>query len=319
MTQTDSPEALPDQPLVSVVIATYNGERHIAQTLQSVLGQSHPVLDIIVVDDGSSDGTVEAVRALQAELRVIQRKNGGVSSARNAGASVARGDLICFLDQDDVWHPEHLSGHLRTFAACPAAGAVFSPLVPWHPSAGVYESPAVLWPTSLNDDTEPEFSGWIYHQFLLDCWALTSATTLRRSALVEYGAFDEALPYSEDWELWLRLSRKIQFVQRTGPPVLYRQHPAQGSRKFRDKDYRCDLLLKTARVHGLASPDGRCVDPALFHRTIARYQTDFGYGQLQHGAVMQAVRTLLRAWVRNPAAVRPLALAAAGCLGWRPR
>ena len=319
MTQTDSPEALPAQPLVSVVIATYNGERHIAQTLQSVLGQSHSRVEIIVVDDGSTDGTVEAVNALQATLRVIQRHNGGVSSARNAGAAVAQGELICFLDQDDIWHPEHLAGQLRTLAAWPDAGGVFSPCLHWHPGAQGYEPPDALWPESFSDDIEPEFSGWIYHQFLVDCWALTSATTLRKSVLLEHGAFNEALPYSEDWELWLRLSRKIQLVQRKGPPVLYRQHPSQGSRRYRERDYRCELLLSTASAHGLTSPDGRCLDVAQFNRTIARYETDFGYGQLQHGALLKALRTLLRAWLRNPSAPRPLKLALAGCLGWRPR
>ena len=319
MTQAESAGARSTKTVVTVVIPTYNGERHIAQTVQSVLGQTHPHVDIIVVDDGSTDTTVAAVHALQASVRVIERQNGGVSSARNAGASAAQGELICFLDQDDIWHPEHLAGHVRTLAAWPDAGAVFSPRQNWYPGARGYDSPESLWPASLSDDIELEFSGWIYHQFLLDCSALTSATTLRKSALVEHGAFNEALPYSEDWELWLRLSRKVQFVKRKGPPVLYRQHPWQGSKTLRQRDYRCELLLSTAIDHGFVSPDGRCVDPSLFYRTIARYEAEFGYVQLQHGAVMQAMWTLLRAWWRNPTATRPLALAAAGFLGWRPR
>ena len=92
------------------------------------------------------------------------------------------------------------------------------------------------------DDIDPEFSGWIYHQFLLDCWMLTSTSMFRREVFERCGAFDETLPFSEDWDLWLRLAREYEFVQLRRPSTLYRKHTTQGSGWHRPVDYRTRLL-----------------------------------------------------------------------------
>jgi glycosyltransferase involved in cell wall biosynthesis len=306
---------------VSVVIPTYNGADHVAQTIESVLAQSRAVVELIVVDDGSSDGTLQqvqrAAKPFHERVRLLHNQRQGVSSSRNVGLAAARGGWVCFLDQDDVWHPQHLESQFSLLSRSPGAGVIVSPYRHWYPRSGSEPPPHDdLGPQQ--QDWDPAFSGWVYHQFLLDCWALTSASTVRRNVLVDHGGFSTSLPFSEDWDLWLRLSREVPFLKVTGPAVIYRQHPVQGSRVLRHFDHRVALLESVARLHGLASRDGRQVPPRLFRTTVARYEMEFGYGQLLHGDAAIGVRSLIKAWRRDPMKWRYLALAAAGLVGWRP-
>lgn len=113
-------------PIVSVLIDTYNHERFIAQAIESVLAQDFPRgdMEILVVDDGSTDRTPEIVRQYEPQLRLIRKPNGGQASAFNAGISEARGEIVAFLDGDDWWAPEKLSRVAAAFAADPALGIV---------------------------------------------------------------------------------------------------------------------------------------------------------------------------------------------------
>ena len=304
--------------LVSVVIPTYNGERFIADTLRAVLAQSHPAVEIIVVDDGSSDGTCQVVQATAPRAQLLQQQNARVSAARNKGLGAARGEFVIFLDQDDIWHPEQLARQVAWMQQHTEFGAVVCRYHHWHPEGTAYPVPATIWPPDPGLVTEPDFTGWVYHQFLFDCWALTSGTLIRKSAIETAGAFDISLPYSEDWDLWLRLSQQVPFALLQWPPVLYRQHPVQGSREVRRRDYRTQLLLGHARIHGLKSRDGRAMDPARFDRIVAGYQAEFGYHHLQWGHRWTGVQALAAAWWRSPRQLKRLVLAAAGALGWRP-
>ncbi len=303
---------------VSVIVPVYNGAAYLAETLQAVAAQTHPHVELLLVDDGSTDDSVAAAQASGASFRLLHQRNAGVSRARNTGLAAASGTFVCFLDQDDIWYPDHLARQLKVFDDHPDTDAVVSPYQHWYPGPSGYTTPSQALPQRPPEETDADFSGWVYHQFLRDCWALTSATLLRRQRVLDCGGFDETLPFSEDWDLWLRLSRQVRFAKLNWPPVLYRQHAVQGSRLARPVDHRCQLLLSTVAAHGLASRDGRHVPRAEFNRTIAQYQADFGYTHLKCGDAALGVRTLLRAWVRRPTAPRPLALALAATMGWRP-
>jgi hypothetical protein len=308
---------------VSVVVPVHQGARHLAQTLRAVAAQVLPAHEVLLVDDESPDDSVAIARAeadaLGLPLTVLKQARGGVSRARNTGWAAASGEFVVFLDQDDVWHPQHLARQRQVFDDNPGLAAVVSPYMHWYPGPAGHQDPADLWPPESPSVPVPAFTGWVYHQFLRDCWALTSATLLRRELLTASGGFDTTLPFSEDWDLWLRLSRTEQFALINWPPVLYRQHAVQGSRQVRSVDYRCRLLLDNAARHGLASADGRAVAPQEFNALIAKYQADFGYHHLQYGDRSLAVRTLWEAWRRQPHELRPLLLAVAGSIGWRPR
>lgn len=306
--------------IVSVVVPTFNGARYLAETLRAVLAQTQIGVELVVVDDGSSDNTLEVVRATAPTARVLSQGNAGVSAARNRGLAEARGRYVIFLDQDDIWHPEMLSLQARWLEDHPEHGAAVCRYCHWYPGTdGSYPAPATIWPPSPGLQADPDFTGWVYHQFLFDCWALTSGTLMRVGAVRARGGFDESLRYSEDWDLWLRLCRSTQFALLLWPPVLYRQHPVQGSRVPRAYDFRTELLLRNARLHGLVSADGRAMDPARFRELVAHYRFEFGYHHLQVGQRWVGVAALLRSWQMRPGQVRHLILALAGALGWRPR
>lgn len=305
-------------PVVSVVVAAYNGERHIGETLRAVLAQTYRSTELIVVDDGSTDGTLAAVQAIAPGARVIKKANGGVSSARNAGAAAAQGSFICFLDQDDIWSVHHLQRHMQAMRDRPECGAVVSPYLHWYPDMDNDVTPSALWGPAQPLTVDAEFTGWVFHQFMRDCWALTSATTVRMSAFRAAGGFDEQRPYAEDWDLWLRLSRMTKFAKVCWPAVLYRQHRSQGSRVARPVDHRTMLLLEAAKNYGLASRDGRAVSSREFEHLIARYQFEFGQHHLQFGQRRLAIQALLQAWFRAPLQFRYLAWVVVALSGYRP-
>ena len=113
---------------VSVVIPVRNGERFLAEAIDSVLGQSRPPLELIVVDDGSSDSTSEVARAFESRVRYVRRPPLGVADALNSGIDLARGDFLAFLDADDVWTDDKLELQLATLRARPQLDAVFGHL-----------------------------------------------------------------------------------------------------------------------------------------------------------------------------------------------
>jgi glycosyltransferase involved in cell wall biosynthesis len=117
---------------VTVAIPTYNSEKVIGPTLQSVLAQSAPAEEILVLDDGSSDSTVSVLKTFEPRIRVLQQRNGGVAAARNALSQAARGDLVAFLDHDDLWHQDYLLQQKAAFSAFPQCVAFFTGHLNFH-------------------------------------------------------------------------------------------------------------------------------------------------------------------------------------------
>ncbi len=104
-------------PLISCIVPVFNGERYLGETLDSILAQTYRPLEIIVADDGSTDGTAAVVAAYGDQVRYLRQENAGPAAARNLGLSGARGEFVAFLDADDLWHPEKLSRQLARFEA----------------------------------------------------------------------------------------------------------------------------------------------------------------------------------------------------------
>ncbi len=305
---------------VSVVIPSHNAAAYIEQTVTSVLAQTMPDLELLLVDDGSTDDTVALVQALgDPRLRVIRQAKGGVCKARNRGIAEAQAPFICLLDHDDWWLPDKLHRQLQVLAEHPAAGVAYSTFERWHadPATGRFPAPETFDFSDVADGTDPEFSGWVHHQFLLDCWMLTSSSMFRREVFERCGAFDESLPFSEDWDLWLRLAREFPFVQLRRPTVLYRMHAQQGSGLHRPIDYRTRLLERAAAEHGLASRDGRAITRQRFQRQLARYHADHGRGELESGRVGTALRLYAHAWRLHPTGWKYPTYLVAVLAGWR--
>lgn len=308
------------QPTVSIVIASYNCASYISETLHSVLAQTLNDIEIIVVDDGSSDATPNIVSGLGPPVRLITQTNAGVCAARNRGIREAQGRYICLMDHDDYWFPDKLEHQVSMLEAHPETGVVYSAFTLWHRDAAHNEFPD---PASLDDhidphQIDPDYSGWVYHQFLLDCWMLTSTAMFRPEVFTNCGGFDESLPYSEDWDLWLRISQKYPFIKLRRSTTLYRQHPHQGNRIAREIDYRTRLLKNAVKKWGLCSQDGRCVTREMFNKQLATYHASFALGHLRAGNRKLAQAAFMKAWVTYPRNTKSLAYLAATFLGWKP-
>jgi len=312
-------------PLVSVIIPAYNCSRYIKETIESILGQNGATdIEIIVINDGSTDDTGEIARAFGEPVRVIDQANSGVCVARNHGIREAKGAFIALVDHDDYWLPNKLVNQLAAFESHPNVDVVFSGFVRWYGDNenGRFESPSAFEEMGKPQGIDSEFSGWIYHQMLLDSWVLTSAALARSPIIVASGGFDESLPFSEDWDFWLRISRTSQFIKLREVTTLYRQHPNQGSRVTRPIDYRTRLLENASKKWGLCSQDGRCVTPERFKRQLASYCTSFGLGHLrdeQGASRLVAAKSLLKAWSIDPLNWRSLGYLMAMAIGWKPK
>lgn len=312
-------------PLVSIVIPAYNCTLYIKETIDSMLAQEGAIdMEIVVVNDGSTDDTGAVVRQFGGVVRVIDQPNAGVSAARNRGIREAKGDFIALVDHDDYWFPTKLASQLAAFESHPDVDVVFSDFSRWHADDkdGKFKNPSAFADNARPQGIDREFSGWIYHQMLLDSWVLTSTALTRSHAIVASGGFDESLPFGEDWDFWLRTSRKSQFLKLREVSTLYRQHANQGSRVTRPIDYRTLLLEKASEKWGLSSKDGRCLTPKQFKRQLAMYSASFGLGHLSGdaGASRQiAACAFLKAWSIDRRYWRSLAYLAAMAVGWKPK
>lgn len=307
-------------PAVSVVIPSYNCEKYIAETISSVLAQTYGDLEVLVVDDGSTDNTRGIVSAFGSPVRLITQSNSGVCVARNRGAKEAKGEFICFMDHDDYWFSDKLALQIDAMSSHPECGVVFASFILWNQDAtGSFPASNSFDLSQYPEGEDPEYSGWIYHQFLLDCWMLTSTAMFRREVFERCGTFDETLPYSEDWDLWLRISREYQFIKLKRPNTLYRQHHRQGNRVVRDVDYRTLLLLKAVNKWGFCSPDGQCMRKRQFHEQLSNYHAMFGLQHLSHGKRVIGIHSLTKAWFINPKRIKYSFYMLAGVFGWKPK
>jgi glycosyltransferase involved in cell wall biosynthesis len=304
---------------VSVVIPTYNCERYIRQTLDSVLQQSLPPAEVLVIDDGSTDETVAIANGYGAPVRVVQQANQGVCVARNRGFEESSGEFVAFLDHDDYWYPWKLERQVEAFRRHQDVGVVYAGFLNWRARDGHFPAPEVMCaPQTGPLVVNQEYSGWIYHHLLITCWALTSTALIRRSVFASMRGFDVELPFAEEWDLWLRISRLHQFLKLDEVSTLYRQHENQGNRKVRTIDYRTRLLTQAVAKWGLASPDGRATPQRAFDARLARYHQEFGLNHLAGGDRGIAMRSLLQAWRLQPLRLRYLAVLVAAAGGWRP-
>jgi GT2 family glycosyltransferase len=224
------------------------------------------------------------------------------------------------MDHDDYWFPDKLELQMEAMSRHPDAGVVYSTFSWWFADTdGTFPRPEVYIEEPCPQGIDEDFSGWIYHLLLRDCWVLTSAALIRAEVFKRCGMFDESLPYSEDWDLWLRISRIYPFIKLKKSLTLYRQHVQQGNRVAREIDYRTELLTRAATKWGLCSPDGRCIAGPEFRRIISRYHRDFGIRHLSCGNLRIANRSFIKSWLTSPANLKSLAYIPAGFLGWRPK
>ena len=204
------------EPLVSVVTPVYNGESHLVECIESVLAQTYRNVEIIVVD-GSTDDTKSMLASYMDRITYLYQEPTGVAAARNAGLQKAHGQLIAFLDADDIWLPEKLSIQVEAFLQHPEAGIIFSDNLNFDESGVLRSSackPMIEGWLEKQRIPETDFAyGRLYKELLVGNCIGTCSILVRREVLNEVGIFDETFRICEDYDLWMRIARRH--------PVLY--------------------------------------------------------------------------------------------------
>ena len=211
-------------PLVSAIVATYNRANTLGQAIESILGQTYKNIEVIVVDDGSTDGTHDVLERFGGRLRILRQENAGPSAARNRGIAEAKGDIISFLDSDDIWLPEKTE---RQVALLQRAGKSV-PCCVCNATLQFTDRPTMTsFQNALLEPAEEEGLWLNPAETLVDHFVLFNQTVaIRGEALEKTGGFDETLRYLEDYDLALRLSLVGVFAFITEPLVIYRQGSA---------------------------------------------------------------------------------------------
>jgi glycosyltransferase involved in cell wall biosynthesis len=232
---------------VSAVIPTYNGTAYLAEAVKSALAQTYELLEIIVVDDGSLEDIENLLSPFFPKVTYVRQENAGPAAARNHGISLAKGDLIALLDDDDTWHPTKIAEQMKRLIENPKCGLVYS-----YPEL-IDEQGRVI----PNEAPAKFPSGSVYLEFLTGNRITTpSATLVRRNVFEESGLFDENKECisCEDYDLWLRIAKKHEVLFCPGTLVSYRVRDSGISKNIdRHLNARLFVLSKVVSQH-IAAP-----------------------------------------------------------------
>jgi glycosyltransferase involved in cell wall biosynthesis len=261
------------QPLVSVIIPVYNGQRFLGDAIRSALAQTYPATECIVVDDGSNDGSAAVARSFGPRVRVLSKENGGVASARNAGVLAASGELVAFLDADDYWLPDKLEVQMRAWLRRPWAGMCFTGYAMASGDRGR--------PRRRIMATEPDHR--IRAATLLEGYGIAFGITalLTRSAIDVLGPFDERLSVSADISYAWRLLQSYEVLAIPQPLAVYRLHGRDQMHNDLDA-VEHDQRLVTDHAFEAGTADHR--------RAIANLHTRLAFRWLLRGHAGKAIR-----------------------------
>jgi len=281
-------------PLVSVIIPAYNNEKHIGEAIDSVLRQDYSPLEIIVVDDGSTDRTPMIVSAYGNRVVLLQQENQGSAVARNLGIKAASGRYLAFLDADDVWW-KHKIRYQVTELIRSGHSMAYSRFIWWEPNEdGEYS----IVDNEFDLENNPRLSaglistGWIYTDLLLDCIVWTSTVIVEKAALEAVGLFDPSLRKGQDYDLWLRLARNFEMLGLEQPTALYRRHAESITDSLKQINYEYLILSRAIERWGITSPDGKRTPEDLLSTKLYRSCFNHGYSHLKRGNPKVAIESL---------------------------
>ena len=211
-----------DSPKVSVIVPTYNRADRLERALNSIVSQTYQDFELIVVDDGSTDKTSQLMKSFPKAQYFYIKKNSGVSKARNVGLAFAKGELICFLDSDDLWKEKKIQIQSLWLENNKDSQICYTDEI-WVRN-GVRVNPM---------NRHRKYSGDIFRHCLGLCIVSPSSVMIRAKLFDEIGNFDESLPACEDYDLWLRIASKYAFHFIEEPLIIkYGGHSDQLSRKY---------------------------------------------------------------------------------------
>jgi glycosyltransferase involved in cell wall biosynthesis len=203
-------------PKVSVIIPAYNAEKTLLGTIASLQQQTFTDFELIIINDGSTDGTLALLETLtEPRLRIYSDANGGLPVARNRGIARATGEYLAFIDADDLWTPDKLADQVQALVDCPEAGVAYS----WTAFIDAQNQ-------YLYAKTPKTFTGQVYTRLLVENFIASGSNILvRRSVAAAVGLFDPSLKSAEDWDYYIRLAAFAPFVLVPKYQILYRRSP----------------------------------------------------------------------------------------------
>jgi glycosyltransferase involved in cell wall biosynthesis len=285
------------RPLISIIVPSYNSAHFVRQALDSAFAQTYRPIEVIVVDDGSTDDTADVLRPYMDRIIYVRQDNRGLAGARNSGLRAASGELIALLDADDVWLEEHLESGYQALASVPDAALVHSEVYYWDAATGE---------RTRRDVPRHSYQGDCYLQLFARNTIIPSTLLFRRACYDLHGGFDESFRRCEDWDFALRMARHYRFAYNDDPRVLYRVHSASLSSnavKMRESD-----LVVLRKALGADPALGRRLGRGAVRRKLFGVTFGLGYGYFREGNYREARRFLNQALRERPYSLRALAL-----------
>jgi glycosyltransferase involved in cell wall biosynthesis len=271
-------------PAVSVIIPAHNSADFIAEAVGSVQAQTFRDYEIIVVDDGSTDGTDAVLRRFGGAIHYHCQSNQGPAAARNAGIQLARGEFVCFLDADDLWVADKLARQTSFMSEHPEIGLLFADAMEWHGDA--VEKPSILSTMMFGTDAKSQLPLQdAFRKLLMENFVPTSSVMVRKDCFAKAGLFDVALPNSEDRDMWLRLAAHFPIACQPQLLARKRSHDANIS-------LRTEIALRS-RIHVWRQCRQRfpgLAPAAVYNQLFAATYQQLGYLVLERGEGREARR-----------------------------
>lgn len=277
------------QRKLSVVIPVYNGEKFIGRALESVFSQTVPPDEIIVVNDGSRDGTAQKLAEFGDRIQVISIPNGGVANARNVGLKACTGDLIALLDADDIWYPDKLEKQLAVMQRYPAIGFCCCNYRVLDQSRGemVGHFSSFSRDPDYNFDAplkQPALELLIRSNFVGTC----SNVMFRRALIDQVGDFKRELKQAEDYELWIRFSMVTNFVLMSDQLLEKVTHDTNLTNDFYETMRFHEQVLLTIRNDVLSAGTGLVGLERKFREALADTRYRIGNGAYEARQILRA-------------------------------
>lgn len=279
---------------VSVVIPSFNAENFILETLHSVLDSSYSDISVVVVNDGSTDGTEDIVKRISDDRVVLfNRNNSGMSAARNFGINSNESEFIALLDSDDIWHPRKIELQIGLMEQHPEIGLCFTEFSKYY-GGDISDFSAA----PVTDEVDPGLSGFIYHKMIMTNWALPSSVMFRRSLWEKVGPFLCHDQQTDDWEYFVRASRYFKFAKIKSSLVLYRQPLNSLSRRV--PEFNSTEMMRNSLIEkfGLYGPQGELVDQIELEKRRYIGIRNFCDLQLSRGDWFKGLRGFLDLFIR---------------------
>lgn len=279
-------------PLVSVIIPAYNCSDTVQKTLNSVLEQDYPAIEILVINDGSTDNTRTLLESYSHKIKIIDQENSGSAVSRSKGIQAASGKYIAFIDADDLWVSWKISTQVSYLENNPDVGMIYNAwvLISNDPDSAML--PKAKPDDNLLQKVDENLSGYLYTQLLMECVVHTSAVVMLKQVCLDVGDFDSTLRRGQDYDYWLRVSRLAKIVKLASVLSAYRIHEASITHQVPSINYEAQLLTKAVSLYGLTDQVGKQIPLKVMNKHFAKSWAGFCWSNYHAGNYK---RTLLSA------------------------